>query len=210
MAGSQAGSDRPTNLSADRSNPRLWVEKMKGIRGFVNWTKRHVILLIFLLAIGSAGGAIGTSPTFFHERHIVPVMVFVAWVVSWGVTCWGRDKQSARRLLVVTHCIVSISVPVFLADMTCGWLGGCKTWTGYFRYGPKEARMPLNLDRVFEWNVKVVYPTLTAVCLGINLLAFVLLRYLTFRIAFGVIAGKKVETGDGTVIGPHEVDGQVA
>lgn len=74
-----------------------------------NTKKGHVLegisLLIFPLGIASAGVAIGTTPTFFNDRHFVLIAIFVACMGSWAVTCLARDQKLRFRhvLVVVTH-----------------------------------------------------------------------------------------------------------
>lgn len=82
-----------------------------------------------------------------------------------------------------------------LAATTCGWLGGCKIWTGYYRYEPREAGMPLNLTDNFKDNGRHVYPVLAAVWLLVNLIAFGWLRFDFFRDLLSVITGKQVKEG---------------
>ncbi|KAM7195927.1 hypothetical protein V8F20_007292 [Naviculisporaceae sp. PSN 640] len=158
--------------------------------------KRHVLegilLLIFPLGTALAGVAIGTAPTFLNDRHFVLVAIFVAWMGSWGVT-WlvkDRERRVLRLLVVVTHFAVAFLVVALLAATTCGWLGGCKMWTGYYRYGPGEARMPLNLTEIFNYNGNRVYPALATVCLFLNLAAFICLRFWVLRDPFSVITSR--------------------
>ncbi|KAM7194939.1 hypothetical protein V8F33_006981 [Rhypophila sp. PSN 637] len=175
---------------------------MSGVRG---WIKRHLPdwilpLVMFSLAIGSASGAIGTAPTFFHERHFVLIAIALAWLGSWALTSWGNEKHQARHLVASVHLIVAIAVPVFLAGMTCGWIGTCKTWSGYFRYGAENARMPLYFLETFKRYGREVYPPLVSVCLGGNLVAFGVIRFLSYRLAFRLIAGHDEKVGAGNTL----------
>ncbi|KAM7213528.1 hypothetical protein V8F06_011083 [Rhypophila decipiens] len=193
-----------TTLQYMRRPTKRRPARTTGEPGVLRWTNLHWLdvilpLVLFSLAVASAGGAIGTAPTFFHERHIFLLIVFFAWVGSWGITYWGSVKDGAERLVAAVHCIVAISVPVLLAGMTCGVGGNCKTWTGYWWYGVENARFPRDLGIVFQRNVWLVYPTLASVCLGVNLVAFAVLRYLIFRVPFLIIAGDDSKIGAGEI-----------
>lgn len=179
-----------------------------GKESLISRVKRHIrihplsgiLLLVFPLGIALAGIAIGTRPTFFQVRHVLLIMVFVGWVFSWWATYSlvdryivrnpPRGKRVAWTFLAVTHLLVAISGPIFLAGITCGLLGGCKMWSGYYWYGAQEARMQFNIDDSFERNGKVLYPALTGICLGLNVFVFFVLRYWVFRRVFRVIAGQ--------------------
>ena len=179
-----------------------------GKERLVRWAKRCVrihslkaiLLLSFPGGIASAGIAIGTRPAFFQARHVLLIMVFVGWVFSWWATTFAvnrysvktppRGKRVAWGFIAATHLLVAISGPVFLAGITCGLLGGCRMWSGYYWYGAAEARMPLNIEDIFETNGHDLYPALAGACIGANLLAFFVLRYWVFRRVFSVISGQ--------------------
>lgn len=184
---------RGSSVRDDRKKSLLsWVKRIDWLNCF--------LLLSFPLGIASAGGAIGTRPVFFQDRHILLIMVFVGWAFNWQATRFvvsrynvgnpPRGKRPAWMFIAATHLLVAISGPIFLAGITCGLLGGCKMWSGYYRYGAQDARIPLNVEDDFERNGHRLYPGLATTCLGVNVVAFFVLRYCVFSRVFCVIAGK--------------------
>ncbi|KAK3330740.1 hypothetical protein B0H66DRAFT_73359 [Apodospora peruviana] len=190
-----------------------------------SWIRRHALtacsLVTFPVGIGAAGGAIGAAPGYFQDRHFVLIAIFFAWPASWWTTNFAiglygaasylhtiekegkmkalshdRKRRMAWWLVAIKDTIIAIAVPVFLAGMTCGWLGGCKMWAGYYWYGGRQkARMLLTLGDVFDRNSKVIFPILVSVCLGLSMFAFCLLRWKFFRPVFRVIAGDDHKMG---------------
>jgi hypothetical protein len=92
--------------------------------------------------------------------------------------------------------LLAVVIPVLFSMTTCGWLSSCKLWANYYGYGAARARVPLDNTAAFAWNDGVLYPALVGTSFGLNLLTYLVLRWLVYRSAFRVLVWSRSTIGE--------------
>jgi hypothetical protein len=185
---------------------KFWAKTAK--RGRI----RHRFLIFTLLlspiqATVAAGIALGAPPAYFNDRIFLIITIFGLWVLSFFITlcannrnCWDLESRKKKErlgwrcflIVVIKDVVIGITIPIFSAGMTCGWLGGCKMWSGYYRYG-WPASIPLNPVDAFHRNGHVLYPILVGLVFGLNILAFICVRCVFTKVFDSLIWTKEEE-----------------
>ncbi|KAJ6510496.1 hypothetical protein C8R45DRAFT_390452 [Mycena sanguinolenta] len=159
-------------------------------------TWRHAVTVALLLAdtlasFTAAAGALAGPPAYLNDRHFLIFGIVGAWVLSAMTTSllmssYNGNFEPLGFLVASKDMVIATVVPVLFSATTCGWLSTCKLWSNY--YGRDTPRIPLDNTAAFAWNDNVLYPVLVCTCLGLNVLAYLVLRWVVHRKAFGVLA----------------------
>ncbi|KAJ7437884.1 hypothetical protein B0H11DRAFT_2294100 [Mycena galericulata] len=171
---------------------RVIAEERKGR----TWTHHAAVALLLantLTSFAAAAGALAAPPTYLNDRHFLMFGIFGGWILSaliTRLTTWTNQRNLERLALIVAvkDMFLATAISVLLSATTCGWLSSCKVWANYYGYGAAHARVPLDNSAAFAWNDGVLYPALVCVSLGLNLLTYLVLRWLVYGTAFRVLA----------------------
>lgn len=189
----------------------------------------RITLLAFLSAVpislAGASGALAAPPSYFNDRNFLIVVIAVIWLVSpcmiraLAMTLGSRNSQNRNsqnqewmwRLVAIKDSLVAVGIVVALSAITCGAGGNCKMWSGYYRYGPDAAQIPLITAPIFHWNGYVLYPALVSVCIGWNIATYFGVRYFTYcgRFLGGEYSGAATDAFRVLVWRYHEIQGSL-
>ncbi|KAJ7277528.1 hypothetical protein C8J57DRAFT_186648 [Mycena rebaudengoi] len=180
---------------------RVLAEEQKGR----TWSHRAAVALLLANTLTS----LAAPPSYLNDRHLLILGILGGWILSALMTqlLTRRDKRNHERLsfIVAKDMLLAVAIPVLFSMTTCGWLSTCKLWGNYYGYGAAHARVPLDNAAAFVWNNDVLYPALVCACLGLNLLTYLVLRWLVYRTAFLVLVwsegaiGEALRSGEGTM-----------
>jgi hypothetical protein len=169
------------------------------------WTHRTSVALLLadtLTSLAAAAGALAAPPSYLNDRHLLIFGILGGWILSALMTrllVWSNtNRRNLERLgfIVAKDMLLAVAIPVLFSMTTCGWLSSCKLWANYYGYGAARARVPLDNTAAFEWNNRVLYPALVGTCLGLNLLTYLVLRWLVYRSAFHVLVWSRSAIGE--------------
>ncbi len=97
----------------------------------------------------------------------------------------SRNLERLGLIIVVKDLFLAVTISVLFSATTCGWLSTCRLWSNYYGHG--GPRIPLDNSAAFARNDSVLYPALVCTCMILNVLTYVVLRWLVFRKALEVI-----------------------
>ncbi|KAJ6588141.1 hypothetical protein B0H19DRAFT_1098138 [Mycena capillaripes] len=165
--------------------------------GARTWTHTAAVVLLLadtLASFAAAAGALAAPPSYLNARHLLMFGILGGWILSaWTTTFLTRShsltttKSFVRlgRLVAAKDMLLALAIPVLFSATTCGWLSSCRLWSNY--YGRGGRRVPLDNSAAFAWNDGVLYPVLVCTSLGLNVCTYLVLRWVVYRKAFGVL-----------------------
>ncbi|KAF7328963.1 Carboxylic ester hydrolase [Mycena venus] len=183
-----------------------WYQPRRTLRdeqeGARTWNRTLAVALLLadtLTSFAAAAGALAAPPSYLNDRHFLMFGILGAWILS-AATTWVLMRYSLSNLqnlgcfVAAKDILLAVTIPVLFSATTCGWLSSCRLWSNYYGHG--FPRVPLDNSAAFAWNDGVLYPTLVGVCQGMNVLTYLVLRWLVYRKAFGVLVWSERAIGE--------------
>ncbi|KAI9776737.1 MAG: hypothetical protein M1839_009381 [Geoglossum umbratile] len=143
-----------------------------------------------------------TPPNGLNCRHVWVLGIFFLWLVSTFTTTatyelfvhdpllhsgggramhnYGKRVKHWYWILIKDSVIAFVSLnTIFLSS--AGLFNTCTCWSGIFRFGREKARIPMNVVPIFKEYDEGIYPIVVGICLGLQVLFFILVTIKTGR-----------------------------
>lgn len=141
---------------------------------------------VFFASLTGFGILWHTTPQGLTCRHFVIFAAMTSWLISPVLTffishfpCRRRDSEALARqakvkwyITLAKDAFFAIPILVLVIGSSSGMFNSCRYWSGIYMLGFEGAYVPLNTDRIFEINMKGIYPVLVSLCLGVQLFLF--------------------------------------
>ena len=160
------------------------VEKLKS-RAHNPITLLILSILPFLNALIMAFLIIWFTPTTgLTCRHFPLIAIFCGWIFSVSFTAVTSHFFSGKyhwRLMLVKDTLIAIPSLLMIFLSSAGMFNSCWCWSAVYSRGLKSAVVLLDPDPLRKANALSTYPSLVGTCLGVHVVLFLTMLFITKR-----------------------------
>jgi hypothetical protein len=134
---------------------------------------RFLSCLPVLIGIAFSIAVISLAPTYFNDRHSLVILIGAEYLIAPFVSRRIKHRRQGLCWLLVTDTAIAVIIILFLVLASSGLFNDCRGWTPTYPLNRGVALFP---KRAFDDNQMIFYPILVSVCLGMQVVLWLVMR----------------------------------